>query len=128
MAVCLLALLQCLARFAIPITISLGGGVGFENPVSDEVASFVTWMFVAIGAVGLVTTYGLWNMKRWGYIGTISLSIVTIAFDIWAVIEIQTSAAMGILLPAVFIAYLLWIRKDFAVEDGTNASPAGVRF
>lgn len=124
--VCLLALLQCALRFAIPAMIMLGGGPSFERPVSGEMAAFVSWMFVVIGAVGLLTTYGLWKMRRWGYEGAIFLSMATIVFDIWAVNEIQLSAAIGIVLPVVFIAYLLLIRADFPKEAGTNEGARGV--
>ena len=61
----------------------------------------------------------LWTQKRWGYFGTLALSAATIAFDVWAIVTVQWSAAMGIVLPALFIAYLLLIRKDF---DGEGAN------
>jgi hypothetical protein len=46
------------------------------------------------------------------------LSAATIVFDVWAIVTVQSSAAMGIVLPALFIAYLLLIRKDF--EEARN--------
>ena len=64
----------------------------------------------------LPISYGLWTEKRWGYLGTLVLSAVTIVFDVWAIVTVQSSAAMGIVLPALFIVYLLLVRKDF--EEG----------
>jgi uncharacterized membrane protein (DUF2068 family) len=112
--VCTLAIIQCVLRFAFPLVISLTGVQALENPVSSGIMDLILIAFVAIGAVGLVTTYGLWKMRRWGYIGTILLSTVTIAFDLWALIYIQATAAIGLVLPAVFVVYLLYVRKDFA--------------
>ena len=82
--------------------------------MSSETMDLILIAFVAIGAVGFVTTYGLWKMRRWGLIGTILLSAATIVFDVWAILYVQATAAMGIVLPAVFIVYLLYVRKDFA--------------
>lgn len=115
-AVCALAVLQSFARVAIPLSMAAAGGPVLENPVSDEVMLFINAMFYLLGAFGLVAAYGLWNGERWGFNGTLVLSAVTIAFDVWAVATVQSSAAMGIVLPAVFIAYLLLIRKDFLGE------------
>ncbi len=112
--VCVLAIIQSMLRFAFPIAITLTGVQTVENPASPEIMDLILITFVAIGAVGLVTTYGLWMMRRWGFTGTILLSVATIAFDLWATVYVQATAAMGIVLPAVFIAYLLYIRKDFA--------------
>ena len=112
--VCVLAIIQCALRFAFPLVISLIGVQALEDPVSSDIMDLILIAFVAIGAVGLVTTYGLWKMRRWGLIGTILLSAATIVFDVWAIIYVQATAAMGIVLPAVFIVYLLYVRKDFA--------------
>ncbi|KAF5072697.1 hypothetical protein DSECCO2_198800 [anaerobic digester metagenome] len=117
--VCVLAVIQSIARFAIPLSLSTMDGPVLENPVSDELMMFINGMFYLLGLFGFVTAYGLWTQKRWGYFGTLALSAATIAFDVWAIVTVQWSAAMGIVLPALFIAYLLLIRKDF---DGEGAN------
>jgi len=114
--VCLMAAIQSIARFAIPLSISAAGGPVLENPVTDEVMMFINGTFYMLGLFGFITAYGLWTGRRWGYLGTLALSAVTIAFDAWAIATVQSSAAMGMVLPAVFIAYLLLIRRDF--EEG----------
>lgn len=111
--VCVLAVIQSIARFAIPLMLSTMGGPVLENPVSDGLMMFINGMFYLLGLFGFITAYGLWTEKRWGYLGTLILSAATIVFDVWAVATVQASAAMGIVLPALFIAYLLIIRKDF---------------
>jgi hypothetical protein len=80
--ICALALIQCFLRFAIAAVLMTGGSVDTEIALTDEMRAFIIWMFVAIGAAGVLTTYGLWNGTRWGYIGTIGLSVATIVFDI----------------------------------------------
>ncbi len=114
--VCSLAVIQSIARFAIPLSLSTMDGPVLENPVSDEMMMFINGMFYLLGAFGFVTAFGLWTQKRWGYFGTLVLSAATIVFDVWAIVTVQSSAAMGIVLPALFIAYLLLIRRDFQEE------------
>lgn len=116
MIVCALAVIQSIARFAIPLSLSASGGPVLETPVSDEVMMFINAMFYLLGLFGFITAFGLWTQKRWGYLGTLVLSAVTIVFDVWAVVAVQSSAAMGIVLPALFMVYLVLIRKDF--EEG----------
>jgi hypothetical protein len=110
--ICLLAALQSLARIAIPLVISTGDGSALETPVSDEVMLFIDLMFYALGVIGLLTAFGMWTGKRWGFIGTLVLSAVTIMFDVWAALVVQSSAAMGLVLPVVFIVYLAIVRQD----------------
>jgi hypothetical protein len=114
--ICVLAVVQSIARFAIPLSLSTMDGPVLDNPVSDELMMFINGTFYLLGALGFVTTFGLWTQKRWGYLSTLVLSAATIVFDVWAIVAVQSSAAMGLVLPALFIVYLLLIRKDF--EEG----------
>ncbi len=116
MIVCVLAVIQSIARFAIPLSLSAMDGAVLDKPVSDELMMFINAMFYLLGLFGFITAFGLWTQKRWGYLGTLVLSAVTIVFDVWAIVTVQSSAAMGIVLPALFIAYLLMIRRDFQEE------------
>lgn len=116
MIVCVLAVIQSIARFAIPLSLSAMDGPVLDKPVSDELMMFINAMFYLLGLFGFITAFGLWTQKRWGYLGTLVLSAVTIVFDVWAIVTVQSSAAMGIVLPALFIAYLLMIRRDFQEE------------
>lgn len=116
MIICVLAVIQSIARFAIPLSLSAMDGAVLDKPVSDELMMFINAMFYLLGLFGFITAFGLWTQKRWGYLGTLVLSAVTIVFDVWAIVTVQSSAAMGIVLPALFIAYLLMIRRDFQEE------------
>jgi membrane protease YdiL (CAAX protease family) len=111
--VSLLAVIQSIARFAIPLSLSTMDGPVLDNPVSDEMMMFINGTFYMLGAFGFITAFGLWTQKRWGYLGILVLSALTIVFDIWAIVTVQSSAALGIVLPALFIIYLLVIRRDF---------------
>jgi len=114
----LLAVLQSVVRLVIAILLSAECGPVLDNPVSDEVMMFINIMFFVLGVLGLLTAFGLWTGERWGYNGTIALSLATIAFDVWAVLAVQSSAAFGIVFPAVFIAYLALVRHDIARGEG----------
>jgi hypothetical protein len=81
-----------------------------EAPVADEMLMIVLPFFL-IGLLGAITAVGLLLHRPWGFHGTIALSLATIAYDLWAVVEIQSSAALGIILPVIFILYLT-VRKD----------------
>lgn len=116
--VCALAVVQSIARFAIPLMLSTMDGPVLDNPVSDGLMMFINGMFYLLGLFGFITAYGLWTERRWGYLGTLILSAATVAFDVWAIVTVQSSAALGIVLPALFIAYLLMIRRNF--EEGSK--------
>ncbi|MCG7844184.1 MAG: DUF2127 domain-containing protein [Methanomassiliicoccales archaeon] len=107
-----MAALQSVIRIILATLLSVDCGPALDSPVSDDVAMFINIMFFVIGGFGLLTTLGLWTGKKWGYTGTIALSLVTIVFDVWAVLAVQSSAAMGLVLPTIFIVYLVWIRHD----------------
>jgi len=52
-------------------------------------------------------------MKRWGYWGAILVSIYIIVFDVWASVAVQSTAAMGLVVPALLILYLYSKRSPF---------------
>jgi len=122
-AVALLAVLQSALRFffALGSTGALGCSMQtdlttlLEHPVTDPTL-VITVPFLLLGAFGLVTAAGLMVRKPWGVYGTIALSVATIAYDAWAIVAIQATAVMGIVLPAAFIAYLLMTRKNLLAE------------
>jgi hypothetical protein len=125
--ICAFALVQCVLRFAIAGVLTTGGLADTGNTMSGEVQAFIIWMFVTIGAAGVLTAYGLWNGTRWGFIGTIALSVATIVFDVWGVVAVQPTALMGMVLPVVFIAYLLWNRAAWGTGGRSIESASGVR-
>jgi hypothetical protein len=125
--ICALALIQCVLRFAFPAVILQSGFAKTEHAVSGEVQAFILVAFVAIGMAGIITTYGLLIGSRWGYLGTIGLSAATIVFDVWGIVAVQATAAMGIVLPVLFIAYLVANRADFPAAVSTHEGAGGIR-
>lgn len=108
----MLASLQSVAMIALSIMLSTECGPDFEEPVSDRTMAFIDAMLVIFGGVGLLTTVGLWTERPWARIGTIVLSQAMLVFDSWAVLTVKSSAAIGVVLPAVFIVYLSLKRHD----------------
>lgn len=125
--VCALALIQSVLRFAFPASILQTGFPDTERIVSPDMQAMILAAFVLIGIAGVITTYGLWIGARWGYTGTIALSLVTIVFDVWAVAAVQATALMGLVLPALFITYLIVNRSDFPGQVRTREGAGGIR-
>ena len=125
--VCTLALLQSVLRFAFPAVIVQSGFAKTEKVISGDVQAFILVAFVLIGIAGMIATYGLLMGARWGYTGTIALSLATIVFDIWGIAAVQVTAAMGLVLPIVFIVYLVANRTDFPAEVRKHESAGGIR-
>jgi uncharacterized membrane protein (DUF2068 family) len=126
-AICILALLQSILRFAFPAMILQTGFAETEKAISTDVQAFILVMFVVIGIAGLITAYGLFKGNRWGYTGTIALSLATIVFDVWGIAAVQVTAMLGLVLPVVFIIYLIANRANFPAEVRTHESIGGVR-
>jgi len=90
-----------------------------DEEVSDTVMAVTNALFLVLGVAGLIFLYPLIKMQRVGYLGTIAVCVATIVLDIWGMIAVQPSAAMGMAVPAVAIMYLVWKRdlfNDYAVQ------------
>ncbi len=135
-AVVALSLLQAGLRILLGLMMSgaLGGSAqntlngAIEVQVDDWVLGFNIVMFLTLGVLGAVFAMGLPGHTSWAWYGTIAVSSVTIIYDAWAMIAIQPTAVLGIVLPVVFIAYLLWKRTDFGIMGVSyDASIGSVR-
>ena len=71
--------------------LAMTGAELLEVEIASSAQQMINIMFLFIGVIGLITAFGLYQMKRWGYWGTILLSVLTIAFDIWG-LTIQSTA------------------------------------
>ncbi|HEY3420140.1 MAG TPA: hypothetical protein VGK23_06265 [Methanomassiliicoccales archaeon] len=127
LAVCVLALVQSALRFGILGVVLQNGWPATEHAVSSDVELFINVMFLLLGIGGIVLTYGLFEGRRWGYIGTIGISAITIVFDVWAIFAVQPTALLGIILPVVFIGYLFLVRNDFVAGVRVDERVGGVR-
>ena len=126
-AVGVLGLIQSAMRFGILGVVLQNGWPATDHAVSSEMALFIDAMFLFLGIAGVVLTYGLLAGKKWGYNGTLGISAFTIVFDVWAIIAIQPTALLGIVLPVVFIVYLVMRRNEFSFGVNVNESVSGVR-
>jgi hypothetical protein len=100
------------ARVAI-FYMSTTGSMQFEEEQSDLVEAVVAYSFLAIGVAGFVFLPGVYLRKPWGFWGTIAVGLYTIAFDVWALLAVQSSAGAGIVPAAVVTGYLLLSRGDY---------------
>lgn len=77
----------------------------FDVEVATSTQQMINYTFLLIGIGGIITAFGLWQLKSWGYYGTILLSIGIIIFDAWG-LTIQKTAALGLILPVIFLILL----------------------
>ena len=73
--------------------------------VSLGTMNFIYAAFLLLGVVNIVTICGLIRRTDWSIKSLIIVSIVTILFDMWGYM-IQTSAAIGFIVPAVSLIVL----------------------
>ena len=66
-----------------------------------------------LGLAGLLVIAGLMLTKRWGYWGTIAVSVVTIGFDGVSSATVSYTAFAGLVLPVLFLAILLPARSRY---------------
>ncbi len=114
-----------IARLAV-FAMALSGTNSFEHEVSQLAEDIVFGSFLAIGALGFALLPGVALHKPWGWWGTMAISAYTIAWDVWAAIWVQSSAAIGIAPAAIIMGYLLLFRKDFlaGVRKKQEQTPA----
>ncbi len=83
-----------------------------DIPVAQSILNALAIVFLFLGVSGLSVAFGLWQLKRWGFLGTIIVSLVTIVFDIWGM-TVQYTAAMGFVVPTLVLIYLVVNRSVF---------------
>ncbi|MCK4567760.1 MAG: hypothetical protein KAU48_10670 [Candidatus Thorarchaeota archaeon] len=76
-----------------------------DNPVPLIIDQILIIVFLILGILGLITTYGFLKLELWGIQGVVIVSLLTIIFDIWG-ITIQFTAALGFIVPAISLLYL----------------------
>ena len=110
-AVVLLALLS-LGNFPTPFL-----------PGANQIPLFINIVGVVIGIIGLVAIFGLWQIKPWGMIVGISVSVLNALSSLPGIpfgpnMFFQISAAMYVVLSIVIIVLILLpsVRKAVAVS------------
>jgi hypothetical protein len=76
-----------------------------DEPVPLIIDQIIIVMFLILGVLGFITSYGFLKRERWGVRGVVFVSILTILFDIWGV-TIQFTAALGFIVPIIMLLYL----------------------
>ena len=97
--------------------INVAEGSLLDVEVSHTVFQTLVVLFFVLGISGFIATFGLWQMKKWGFWGIILVSGATIIFDVWGV-TIQFTAAMGFFVPVISILYL-FVRKSHLLQTMT---------
>jgi hypothetical protein len=92
-----------------------------ESDVSQTILDFSISMFLVLGVAGLALLYPLVQRRPVGYYGTLTVCIGTIVFDVWGVFAVQSSAAMGIVVPAAAIGFL-WIFRRRLLPTPADAT------
>lgn len=113
--VVLFSALYYVARIAI-FYAGISGDMSFEEEQSALVENIVLYSFLLIGVAGLALLPGVYTHKTWGLWGTVTVSVYTIVFDVWALVAVQTSAGAGVVPAAVIAIYLVLHRGDFKCE------------
>ena len=90
-----------------------GGLLDVEVPLLT--VQIISLMFFLLGFFGLTAVIGLLKKRRWGVWATITVSILTIIFDIWG-LTIQYTAAMGFIVPFISLIYFYFKRSQLMVE------------
>jgi uncharacterized membrane protein (DUF2068 family) len=105
--VVLLNFIQSVGRFLFAI-MGLNGGIDqfLDVPVSTTTALILHVMFFILGITGFIAAIGLWRKMRWGVRAVISVSTITIIFDMWG-FTIQKTAALGFIVPVISLVYLM---------------------
>jgi len=103
--VALLWILQSAGRFLFGYLSATTPGGLLDVEVTLATLQIIDTMFLVLGALGLIATAGLLLRRKWGFHATVIASVSTILFDIWGV-TIQSSAAMGFVVPAILLVVL----------------------
>lgn len=109
--VTILSVLQSIFRFVF-FYLGMTGAALLEVEIASSTQQIIMIIFLLIGVSGLITAFGLYQMRNGGYWGTVLLSAFIIIFDIWG-LTIQQTAAMGFILPVISLLILLRIRNKF---------------
>lgn len=104
--VTILWIIQSSGRIVLGYLSTVTPGGLLDVKVDQIIIQTINTMFLLLGVLGLIAAVGLLMMKRWGFWATLFVSILTILFDIWG-ITIQSSAAIGFIVPAISILILL---------------------
>ena len=112
LAVGVLAIAEALLRLLFYYE-AVFAGVSLLQPMPPaSTMNIVNTINLMLGLAGLVVTPGLLLMTRWGYWGTVAVSVLTVAFDGISALAVSLTAFAGLVLPVVFLIVLLPRRRQ----------------
>ncbi|NQT09296.1 hypothetical protein HQ586_09480 [Candidatus Bathyarchaeota archaeon] len=94
------------------------GGIDefLTSPVSQGTLHFINSAFLLLGIAGILATLGLIIGKKWGLWCSFLVLVSTVVFDVWG-FKIQSTAVLGIIMPALSMIHLYKERFRFARVD-----------
>jgi hypothetical protein len=95
-----------------------------EVQIAQTENDIIQMMLYALGIAGVAFAYPFARGSRVGVYGMLAVSVTTIGFDIWGM-TIQATAAMGLLIPVMIIAYIA-LNRDVFGGGGSVEIPGGV--
>lgn len=89
------------------------------SQAADVAPYFITVSGFALGILGLVSAYGIWQGQKWGVILTIAIRLLDGVLALPGVLfaptlTLKLLAITGVILAIVVIALLLWPRPRLA--------------
>ena len=95
--------MQSILRLAFFYLGTYGGAQLISPPPPTNMMEFINLYSLGLGILGLIVIPGLLFFRSWGYWGTLSLCVLTIGFDVWAVATTAWTAAAGLLNPIMLV-------------------------
>jgi hypothetical protein len=83
------------------------------TPVPQGTLQFINVVFFILGVAGIVATLGLLLERKWGLWWAFMVTVLTVVFDTWG-LKIQSTAAMGIVMPVLSMILIYMGRLRFA--------------
>ena len=104
-----------LAQAGARLTFAVAGlAIGMQQfvdaPISSLNQAVLELGFLTLGIIGAISVVGYATKKSWALNSMAVVSVATIAFDIWGII-IQPTAAIGFVIPAITLGYMIASRS-----------------
>ena len=89
-------------------------GVQLLQPMPPaSTMALVNSINLILGLAGLAVISGLLLTTRWGYWGTVAVSLLTIIFDGVSAASVSPTALAGLILPVIFLLVLVPRRSSY---------------
>jgi hypothetical protein len=100
------AILLVISGIALLTIGRLAGSLGGLASIFGILGAAAGAVFLILGIVQFVISYGLWKMKKWGLYIELILLILGILMNIFMAISSPASGIVGIVISAIILYYL----------------------